>query len=286
MTTGVRPTVSLAPPRGSAKGGPPLAGRTVAVTRPRERAAALVARLEAFGATVLSAPAIAIAPPESYDPLDDALRRLAAGPDAYHWLALTSAAAVDAVAARLDALGLRYPGAPCTCVAVVGEATARLAQERLGRVDLVPTLHTADGLAASLPYEWGARVLFPCADRARDALPALLVARGARVDRVVAYRTVDAPPDALAEFAERAAAGALDLVIVASPSAAGALARALGAAGLTPDACAALCVGPTTAAACRDQGLRVAAVADEPTDDALARAALTHLTSDPHPPAS
>lgn len=256
-----------------------LAGRTVAVTRPRERAAALVAALEALGATVLAAPAIALAPPPSYDALDAALRRLCAGGDAYHWLALTSAAAVDVVADRLAALGLAYPAGPCARVAVVGHATARAAQARLGRVDLVPALHAADGLAAALPQAWGARVLFPCADRARDALPALLTARGARVDRVVAYRTVDAPPDALAEFAGRAAAGALDLVLVASPSAAGALVRAFAAAGLPADACAAVCIGPTTAEACRAGGLRVAAVAAAPTDEALAAAALDCLTS-------
>ena len=266
--------------------GAPLAGRTVAVTRPRERAAALVSRLEALGAHVLAAPAIAVAPPTSYDALDAALQRLAAnpapgsdrGPVAYHWLALTSASAVEAVASRFDALGLCYPGDPCARIAVVGQATARAAQARLGRVDLVPALHTADGLAAALPYTWGARVLFPCADRARDALPALLTARGAHVDRVVAYRTVDAPPDALAEFAGRAADGALDLVVVASPSAAGALVRARAAAGLPADACRAVCIGPTTAEACRAGGLRVAAVAPAPTDDALVAAALDALT--------
>ncbi len=266
--------------------GTPLAGRTVAVTRPRERAAGLVAALEALGATVLSAPAITLAPPPSYDALDAALRRLCGGKlggelggrdDAYHWLALTSAAAVDVVADRLAGLELAYPGDPCARVAVVGQATARAARARLGRVDLVPALHTADGLAAAFPLRWGARVLFPCADRARDALPSLLAARGARVDRVVAYTTVDAPPDALAEVAGRAAAGALDLVLVASPSAAGALAGALAAAGLAADACAAVCIGPTTAEACRDRGLRVAAVAASPTDDALVAASVRYL---------
>ena len=273
----------------------PLAGRTVAVTRPRERAHALVTALEALGANVLVAPAISVVPPDDYAPLDAALRRLATptapargesagggSEPAYHWLALTSAAAVDAVAERLGALGVPYPAEGRTRVAVVGVATARAAQARLGRVDVVPALHTADGLATALPRPWGARVLFPCADRARDALPGLLTARGARVDRVVAYRTVDAPPDVLAEFAAHAAAGALDLVLVASPSAAGALARARAADGLSPGACGALCIGPTTADACRGHGLRVDAVAPAPTDDALVRATLDCLTPSRH----
>ncbi len=264
----------------------PLAGRTVAVTRPRERAPALVTALESLGATVLAAPAIAVLPPTDFGPLDAALGQLAAPrtpDDAYDWLTLTSAAAVDAVSERLDRLGLRFPLDGRTRVGVVGQATARAARLQLGRVDVVPTLHTADGLAAALPRSWGARVLFPCADRARDALPSLLSARGARVARVIAYRTVDAPPDALAEFAAAAAGGALDVVLVASPSAASALVRALASAGVAPAACAAVCIGPTTADACRARGLHVAAVAREPTDDALVAATLDCLTHARHP---
>jgi porphobilinogen synthase len=165
-----------------------------------------------LGAEVLAAPAIATAAPDSYDALDAAL----AGAARYDWLALTSAAAVDAVADRLAAAGAAFPPAPPR-VAAVGRATAAAARARLGRVDLVPAVHAADGLADALPGVRGARVLFPCADRARDALPTVLRARGARVDRVVAYRTVDAPADALAEFAAAARAGALDAVLVASP---------------------------------------------------------------------
>jgi uroporphyrinogen-III synthase len=249
--------------------GRPLAGRRVAVTRPGERAAGLTAALEALGAEVLAAPAIAVAPPASYAALDAALA--AAG--RYDWLALTSAAAVDAVADRLHAAGTTLPDPPR--VAAVGRATAAAARARLGRVDLVPALHAADGLADALPAARGARVLFPCADRARDALPSVLRARGATVDRVVAYRTVDAPPEALAAVAACAAAGTLDAVVVASPSAAGALARACGgdAARLR-----AVCIGPTTADACRALGVPVAGVAAEPTDAALV-AAVVHLVT-------
>lgn len=271
---------------GAPPDGTPLAGRTVAVTRPRERAHALVTALEAHGATVLAAPAIAVLPPDDFGALDAALWQLVAPStpeEGYQWLALTSVAAVDAVAGRLAALGLPYPVDGPTRIGVVGQATARAARVRLGRVDVVPALHTADGLAAALPWRPGTRVLFPCADRARDALPALLTARGARVSRVIAYRTVDAPPDALAEFAAAMAAGALDLVLVASPSAAAALVRALVGAGVAPAACAAVCIGPTTAEACRSRGLRIAAVASEPTDDALIAATLDCLTRARHP---
>ncbi len=244
----------------------PLSGRRIAVTRPRERMAGLVAALEALGADVLAAPAITVAPPASWDALDDALARLLD----FDWLALTSVSAVEAVAERLalrdDAMSQLPP------VAVVGAATARAAQARLGRVDCVPALHTADGLGDALPRPRGTRVLFPAADRARDALPAVLRARGATVERVIAYRTLPAPPDALAEPAAHARAGTLDAVLLASPSAASAVARACGDALRGAGAPRVVCLGPATARACEGLGLRVAAVATQPSDDALVHA--------------
>ncbi|MDF1502402.1 uroporphyrinogen-III synthase [Roseisolibacter sp. H3M3-2] len=237
-----------------------LSGRRVAVTRPRERMAGLVAALEALGAEVLAAPAVEIAPPESWAALDDALARVAT----FDWVALTSVAAVEAVA---DRLGRTLPYG--VRVAAVGAATARAARERLGRVDLVPATQTADELAEAVPGARGARVLFPAADRARDALPAVLKARGALVERVVAYRTLPASPDALTAAAPADAAGTLDAVVLASPSAAQAVARACGAPLREPRGPRIVCIGPATAQACAQLGLAVSAVAASPSDDAL-----------------
>ena len=64
----------------------PLFGRTVVVTRAREQASELRARLVALGATVLELPAIRIAP------IDFALPDLAA----FDWIVFTSANGVDA----------------------------------------------------------------------------------------------------------------------------------------------------------------------------------------------
>jgi uroporphyrinogen-III synthase len=246
----------------------PLAGRAIGVTRPAERAASLVATLEALGAAVVACPAIAVQAPASYTALDDALARLAD----FDWIAVTSVAAVAAVADRLRAAG-HDPIATLGTgprVAVVGEATAAAARAQLGRCDLVPPSQTADGLAAAFPRPFRTRVLFPCADRARDAFPAGMRARGALVESVVAYCTVlDA--HALGDLAQRAAAGTLDAVLLASPSAADALASALGRIGAPVPRL--VCIGPATAARCRDLGFDVAAVASSPNDDALAVAA-------------
>jgi uroporphyrinogen-III synthase len=88
-------------------------------------------------------------------------------------------------------------------------------------VDLVPTRRNAEALAEALiAIGVGAphRVLFPCAAGARDALPARLRAGGATVDEAVLYDTVD-DPDGAARLRAALAAGEVDAVTLASPSA-------------------------------------------------------------------
>lgn len=253
----------------------PLAGRTIALTRSADRTRALVAMLEALGATVRTAPAITIAEPESYDALDAALARA----HEFEWLALTSAVAARVVAQRLEARNVspRDAFGSALRVACVGDATASVARELLGRCDLVPRRHTADALAAALPMVWRSRVLFPCADRARDALPVALRTRGAHVHQVVAYRTI-ANPDALASIAREMATGAIDAALLASPSAAESLANALRRA--DAQAPRLVCIGPATAGRCRDLGLPVDAIASSPHDDALVDALTRCLRGD------
>jgi uroporphyrinogen III methyltransferase/synthase len=67
---------------------------------------ALAARLVALGATVIEAPSIAVAPPESWDELDAALREV----ETFAWIAFASGNAVDCTVARAAALGVP-PGA-------------------------------------------------------------------------------------------------------------------------------------------------------------------------------
>ena len=71
----------------------PLKGKRVVVTRPRERAGTLSARLRALGADVWEYPCIATVPIPPCPDVDGALERLSG----YEWLALTSPAGVDAV---------------------------------------------------------------------------------------------------------------------------------------------------------------------------------------------
>lgn len=121
---------------------------------------------------------------------------------------------------------------------MIGRATA----EAWGEADLVPHLATQEGLLAELPRPAG-RVLFAGAEGARRLLVDELGA-----DFVALYRTRTLPsPEPMRG----------DLVVLASPSAARALAA------LTRDL-PVVTIGPETTAVSEAAGLRVAAEAGAP----------------------
>ena len=142
-------------------------------------------------------------------------------------------------------LKARAEGAPVN-VAAIGRATA----EAWGDVDLVPTTATQEGLLAELPRPTG-RVLFAGAEGARRLLVDELGA-----DFVALYRTVPAVVGGPVEG---------DLAVVASPSAARALA-------VLTTAVPVVSIGPETTRAAVEAGLRVATEARTPDLEGLVAA--------------
>lgn len=173
----------------------PLFGRCVVITRTRHQASDLRRRLEELGAWVLEAPTIELAEPSAgWGPVDEAIRRLGE----YHWLILTSVNGVEALAERLEHLGLdaRRLGDPArggVRVAAIGDATAEALRTRLGvRADLVPMQFVAESLGGELIAEHGVRgrrCLLLRADIARPVLPRMLAEAGAYVTELAVYET-------------------------------------------------------------------------------------------------
>jgi uroporphyrinogen-III synthase len=98
------------------------------------------------------------------------------------------------------------------------------------------------------------------------------------VDRVIAYRTVPAPGGA--ELAATLGDGAGWCILLSSPSTLQFLLAQLGPAGPTIARRALLaCIGPTTAAACRELGLEPAVVAEQYTEEGLVNALVLHQMS-------
>jgi uroporphyrinogen-III synthase len=124
----------------------PLAGRRILVTRAAHQAGTLSDRLRALGAEPVEVPVLEIRPPESFDPLDRALRQLAS----YDWMFFTSANAVRALMERMAALGIALEPSPSLKVAAVGAATARAAQDAGFPVTFVPESYVAESLVEGL----------------------------------------------------------------------------------------------------------------------------------------
>ncbi|MEU2202071.1 uroporphyrinogen-III synthase [Isoptericola sp. NPDC019482] len=240
---------------------------SVLVARAPGRGAGLAARLRDHGLDVVVAPVIERAPADDLAPLDDAVRGLARG--AFVWVAVTSVNAVDALADAAARTGTSLAEARARWAAV-GPATTRALAAAGVTSDLVPDDDaTAAGLVAAFPDPAATdpetpAVLLPLGDLARPTLDDGLADRGWAPHVVTAYRTVrHALP---AEVAKRARAGGFDVVIVSSGSVAREIAAQTGTA--TP----VVAIGGPSADAAREAGLRVAAVAARPTDDALAAA--------------
>jgi uroporphyrinogen-III synthase len=247
-----------------------LSGRRIVVTRRPSQAGALTAALVALGAEVQEIPLLELAPPDDPGPLARAVADIAA----CDWVVLTSANAAEALAGSFERAGHTLPSS--VRVASVGPSTSRAIRETLGIEPALepPSDFRAEGLLRAFdPIDvTGRRVLLPVSDRARDALAQGLRARGARVDVVVAYRTV-APPAAAAALAHALSEGA-DLVTLASPSAVEALLA--GPAGRAAN-CAVAVIGPVTEHAARAAGLDVRVVATPATAEALVEAIRRHF---------
>jgi uroporphyrinogen-III synthase len=221
----------------------------VVVTRAEHQAGEMASRLRAIGAEPLLLPVISIEPP---DDGGAALHAAMQQVDDYDWLVVTSVNTVERLTSFLPVANVR--------IAAIGPGTADALRSAGCDVDLVPGEFVAESLVASFPSGAG-RVLLPRAEVARDVLPDGLRRKGWDVDVVTAYRTVNVkPPADLLDAALHA-----DVITFTAPSTVRAFLEFSGDVRLPT----VVCIGPVTAAAAREAGLTVAAVADEHTIDGL-----------------
>jgi len=245
----------------------PLLGRKVVVTRSSGQAPALVDRLRARGAEAVELAVIEIGEPADGG---QALRAAAARAGTYDWVVFTSANAVT----RL--VGLLRDGRDLGSakLAAIGPGTLAALAERCLVADLAPERFVAEALLDDFPAPDGAgrRVLLPRAAVAREVLPERLRDLGWEVDVVEAYRTGLPRPSA---GALAAVAGA-DAVAFTSASTVTGFLEVAGINRMPP---VVACIGPVTAAAARDAGVRVDVVAEDHTLDGLVAALVSALAN-------
>jgi uroporphyrinogen-III synthase len=282
-------------------------GARVLVARGPDRAAELVTALRDAGAEPLLLPLIDFELASDQHSLDVAFDALGAG--AYAWLVVSSVTTVQALEAKAAERGSTLSGwlPGSLLVATIGPATRRFLESRGVAVDLAPTgQQSGAGLIDIWPEHQGS-VLLPQADIADPRLRRGLEARGAFVQAVTAYRTVDYPADPRRSLAvcqpatepvgpaqrdggaavltpdqakTEIGAGRLDAVVAASPSAVRRIHEDLAPLG----GCRFVAIGRSTAGEAESLGLTVASIAEEPTASGLVAAVIRALASQPTPP--
>ncbi|ABF41563.1 uroporphyrinogen-III synthase [Candidatus Koribacter versatilis Ellin345] len=165
----------------------PLKGVRVLVSRARKQAGALSVELKARGARVLEIPFIEIREPQSFAPMDTAIRSVLD----YDWLILTSVNGVNALFRRLEKLKLRPDLFEKLKIAAIGPATKKAIEGQRLKVEVTPKEYVAEAVVEALARKVkGKRVLLVRAKVARDVIPNELRRAGANVDVVEAYETV------------------------------------------------------------------------------------------------
>lgn len=165
----------------------PLAGTRILVGRARHQAGSLSSSLRSLGASVIEIPFIEIRKPQSYAPLDEALKNI----KAYEWLILTSANGVEAMWERVRRLRITRRKLGHLQIAAIGPATKKAIVKHGLKVKMVPEEYVAESVVKGLRDKVnGKRVVLIRAKVARDVIPEELRAAGAHVDVVEAYETV------------------------------------------------------------------------------------------------
>jgi len=224
----------------------------ILVTRPDGESDPLVHALRRRGYRVHAVPMVQTEPVEfNAGPLADC-----------DWIVLTSARGVKALAALPS--GPRF--------AAVGPETARALRARGVDPSHVPGRADGADLGDTLPDVQGKRIALVRASAAGEDLPDRLRRRGATVEEVTAYRTVEGPAGSAEKLRAALADPDLRAVVFASGSAVRGFLE-LGGTAQMP----AITIGPRTTNSARSRGFVVLSEADAPSVSGLADAVVHAL---------
>jgi uroporphyrinogen III methyltransferase/synthase len=246
----------------------PLFGTTVLVAGSLKTASKLRGRLSVLGAEVLTQPAIRIAEPVDWAPVDAALEQI----HQYDWLVFTSGSGVDGFMGRIMSRGQDARALGQIRMAALGRGTA----ERLRSYHLVPDLAPekvdSSALAQDLMNDApSGAFLLARATGDRPVLAEELEEIGAGVDQVGVYRTVDMD-EPNQDVADALKAGEVQWITVTSSPTARSLVRLYG--DLLKKA-KILSISPLTSSTLKDLGYEAAVQATPHTVEGMVNCLLS-----------
>lgn len=258
-----------------------LRGRRVVVTRALEQGEALADGLREAGAVPVLLPMVKFAPPDDFAELDDALRH--AGD--FDWVLLTSQNAARTLQERCATLALSiveiFAGAK---VAAVGPASAEAARAAGLNVAYVASKYQGVALANELGDGLkGKHILLPRSDRANQDLVEALVAHGAAIKDVIAYKTELPSDNEIAKVRAELLRG-VDAVLFFSPSAVKHLRAVTGQSEFVKlsEMSSFAAIGPVTEDALRKAGVQRIVVAKNASVPSLLFELARHFEGAPH----
>ena len=237
--------------------------RTVLITRAKEQAQEFAAQLANFGLVPVFFPTIDILEPESWDAVDEEIRRIAGYTD----LIFTSANGVRFFIERCETLCAVSHLAEKICH-VVGAKTKTVLEGREFKLAPLPDKFNAEQLAAQIVRDATARekrFLFPCGSLSDESLVKILTQHHLEITAVIVYRTVRpeigaADKDAIWAMLVK---GEIPIVTFFSPSSVKNFVETFPELTTLKHVTIAV-IGQTTAKACRELGLNPAIVPQEP----------------------
>ncbi|MGD1912198.1 MAG: uroporphyrinogen-III synthase [Rivularia sp. (in: cyanobacteria)] len=191
----------------------PLSGKTVLVTRSLGQSSQFAQMITAAGGNAIEMPALEIAPPSSWEDLDNAIANLSE----FDWLILTSSNGISYFFERLMVLGKDARNLANLKIAVVGEKTAQSLKKHNLQPDFIPPNFIADSLIENFPEQLaGKKVLFPRVESGgREDLVREFNLQQAKVVEVAAYQSCC--PSSIPPSAELALqSGTVDIITFAS----------------------------------------------------------------------
>jgi len=166
----------------------PLFGTSVLVAGSRQTASKLRSRLTVLGAEVFTQPAIRIAEPVDWTPVDAALGEVGE----YDWIVFTSGSGVDGLMGRIISTQRDARLLGRVRIAALGKGTAERLRRYYLTPDLIPERVDASVLARTLMEDSAkGAFLLPRATGGNHMLAEELEGMGAGVDQIGVYRTVD-----------------------------------------------------------------------------------------------
>jgi uroporphyrinogen III methyltransferase/synthase len=253
-----------------------LFGWKVLVPRTKEDAEDFQKLLAVYGAVSVEVPTISVEPPRTPQQMERAVHGLVSG--RFQWVVFTSTNAVRAVRDKFIDYGLDARAFAGLKVAAIGQPVIDALVEFGVKPDLFPTNeHNSEGLLEVWPkfdqlLDPINRVFLPRADIATETLVEGMQAKGWEVEDIVAFRTVRAAPPP-AHTRELIKSGGFDAVLFTSAST---VRNLVGIAGKPHASTVVAVIGPQTAQAAQEHGLRVDVQAESPNVSILIDALAAH----------